>query len=354
MISEHSARNVPYQYSNRGREYDFEGQNNGIAVDLEGIPDVNRPPSGYLWDLAARHSISFRNYGFFTSFDAGTERRPDGTPLAKVNQPTQKALVGKTDEEFLRFDMRYPDSEAGMRHGSVAPVQLRAYGRYGAPSRFSEWKREFDEFVRTRTLPRLTMLRLPRDHTQGTSPGYHSPRAMVADNDYALGQVVDALSRSPYWKKTAIFVVEDDAQNGFDHVDAHRSLCFVISPHVRRSFVDHRFYNTNSVLRTMELLLGLPPMGQLDATAPPLDVFSEQPDNAEAYAAILPAREIVAEVNSAGAYRARDSQRLNFAREDAVPDAVLNDILWHAVKGRRTTKPAIRYGLRLSADRDDD
>ncbi|SRR5579884_47193 len=354
MISEYTARNAPFNYSGRGRDYDFEGENNGVPVDLLGVPDVARAPSGYIWDQCLKRGVSFRNYGFYVTF--GASRRPDGRPLTEDNMPARKALVGRTDESFRQFDMAYADSNAWLRYTAPAPKQKKAYGKFSAPSRFAEWKREFDDYVRKGNLPAFLMVRLPRDHTQGTAPGLSSPRAMVADNDYAVGQLVEAVSKSRYWRETAIFVIEDDAQSGHDHVDAHRSICFVISPYIKRATVDHRFYNTDSVLHTMEALLGLPPLCQYDAAAPILDVFGPAPDNAEPYAAILPARDIIAEVSQQTAYRARDSQKLDFSREDRVPDAVLNDILWHAIKGARTPEPPIRHGLRLTArhNRDDD
>ncbi len=357
MISEYNARNSVYNYGGRGREYDYEGENNGVPVELLGIPDVNRTPAGYIWENAARHGVSFRNWGFFLSEGGDEGNGPDGKPLSVHNQPAQKLLQDRSDTDFLQFDMAYADSDAWVAHNAPAPVQKRTFGKHNARSRFEEWKREFDDLVRTRALPKFLMVRLPRDHTQGTSPGYHSPRAMVADNDYAVGQLVEAVSRSPYWKKTAIFIIEDDAQNGFDHVDAHRSVCWVISPYVRRASVDHRFYNTDSVLRTMQLLLGLHPMSQYDATAPVMDVFGRRPENAEPFAAILPERSIIAEVNGRAAYRAADSARLDFSKEDSVPDDLLNDILWHALMGRDTPKPEVRYGLRLhpeAQEREDD
>jgi hypothetical protein len=177
---------------------------------------------------------------------------------------------------------------------------------------------------------------------------------MVADNDYAVGRVVEEISKSPYWKKSAIFILEDDAQAGHDHVDAHRSTTLVISPFCRRGVVDGSFYNTDSTLRTMELLLGLPPMCQYDAVAPPIACFSSSPDNAEPYTAMLPAREIIAEVNGATAFRSDLSARLNFAQADAVPDAILNHILWHAIKGADVPEPPSRSGLRIGPEEDDD
>ncbi len=349
MASEYTIRNLPFNYSGRGRNYDFEGQNNGVPVDMLGIRDVARAPGGYIWDNCARHGVSYRNYGFYNAFSDG-EKGPDGKPIVKDNAPTKKALSGAhNDENFFRFDMAYADSDAWKTLNAPAPLQRRAYGKFNASSRYAEWRREFDQYVKNGDLPQFSMLRLPRDHTQGTSPGLHSPRAMVADNDYAVGQIVEAVSHSRYWNETAIFVLEDDAQSGQDHVDAHRSICFVISPYIKKATVDHRFYNTDSVLRTMEALLNLPPMCQYDAVAPLIGVFDTQAVNAAPYAALLPPREIIGEVNSKTAYRAKDSQRLDFSREDRVPDAVLNDILWHSVKGVATPEPPARHGLRLTA-----
>lgn len=354
MANEYTSRNAPYGYSQRGRPYDYDGRNGEVAVDLLGLPDVARSSGGYLWDNLLRRGVPFRNYGFFTSLNISDAGVPIETP-GVGNRPTKKALAGKTDENFRRFDLAYADSDAWVAHDAPAPNQLRSYGAFGARSRFEAWKREFDGYVRRRDLPPFQMIRLPRDHTAGTTPGLQSPRAMVADNDYAVGQVVEAISQSPYWKKSALFILEDDAQNGFDHVDAHRSIAFVISPLVRKGTVDHRFYNTDSMLLTIELLLGLPPMCQYDAIAAPLNIFREKAGNDDAYAAILPEKRIIAEFNRATAYRAGDSQRLNFREPDAVPDQELNDILWHALRGRDSPKPAIRYGLRLgSHPRDED
>lgn len=354
MVSAYTARNMPYNYSGRGRAYDQEGQNNGVPVDLLGIPDVSTPPSGYIWDLCAKHGVSYRNYGFYENFADPSEIGLDHKPDVVENAPNKKALVGHSDLNFRLYDMAYADSDAWVIYNAPAPKQRRTYGQFDAPSRFAAWKREFDAYVQNGNLPRFMMIRFPRDHTSGTSPGYHSPRAMVADNDYALGQLVEAVSKSPYWKKTAIFVLEDDAQSGYDHVDAHRSIAFVISPYVKKGTIDSRFYNTDSMLRTMELLLGLPPMCQYDAVAPPMTVFGDAPDNDAPYTALLPPRHIIAEVNQATAYRAEDSERLlNPLLEESMPDEELNDILWHAIKGRKTPKPPKRYSLRLFPEREE-
>ncbi len=350
MISEYNARNAPYGYSRRGRDYDYEGRVGGTPVDLEGLPDVNRPASGYIWEHAIRQNVSLRNYGFFTSSGPATGKDPDGKPLGSDNVPSKKQLVGVTDTDFRQFDMAYADSDAWVTYNCPAPQQLGSFGKNGSRSRFEEWAREYREFIRTGAMPRLTLVRLPRDHTQGTAVGHSSPRAMVADNDYALGQIVELVSNSPYWMKTAIVVLEDDAQNGYDHVDAHRSFCLVISPYTRRGVLDSRFYNTTSALRTMLSLLGMAPMGQYDAIAPRIDVLQPTPENREPYRAILPARDIIAEVNSRMAYRAADSSRFDFSREDAVPDDELTDIVWHSVKGRSTTPWA--WSRRPKADSD--
>ena len=345
MASEFTARNVPHNYSGRQRPYDFEGTNNGIAVDLAGIPDAARPAGGYLWDLAAAHKVSLRNYGFFMDdVDLPRTQAEEGTKGLE-NSPTKKALLGKSDPDFRQFDLTFADSEAWvMEKIDPAPKQMTAYGRFKDPSRVTTWKREFADYVKHGNLPALSLLRVMRDHTSGTTAGASSARAMVADNDYAVGQIVETISKSPYWKSSLIVIVEDDAQNGYDHVDAHRSIAFAISPFIRKGLHDSRFYNTDSMLRTIELMLGLPPMTQYDAVAPPLDVFSVSPENAEPYSATLPDRTILAEVNTRKAYRAKDSERLlKTTREESGPDEELNDILWRSIKG--TTPPARHYTL---------
>ncbi len=352
MANEYTIRNSMYNYSGRGRSYDFEGLNNGTPVDLIGLPDVARAPGGYIWDHALKHRVPFRNYGFFVSDIGPDEKDGSGKSLASPNAAVKRALADRTDVSFLQYDLTYADSDAWVTYNCPAPDQKKAFGVRNAPSRFAEWKAEFDEYCRNGNLPRFIMLRLPRDHTAGTKAGAGSPRAMVADNDYAVGQVVEAVSKSPYWKSSVICVLEDDAQAGHDHVDAHRSIALVVSPFSKPG-VDSRFYNTDSMLRTMELLLGMPPMCQYDAVASPIDCFAATRINAEPYTAILPPRSIVAEVNGRRAYRSEISGRLNFAEADAVPDALLNNILWHAIKGEDTPEPPSRSGLRLTSDDDD-
>ena len=347
MANEFNSRNVVYGYTGKPRPYEYEGSNSGVAVDLAGITDVSRTPGGYIWDNCARNKVSYYNMGFFTDDLRLPRSKAEEGTKGLENAPTKKALVGHSSADYRQFDEDYADSEAWVKHGlSPAPKQLAAYNKFKDASRFTTFRREFADFVSQGNLPRFMMVRLGNDHTAGTTAGSYAPRALVADNDYAVGQLVETVSHSPYWKKTAIFIVEDDAQNGNDHVDAHRAPAFVISPFVRKGTKDSRFFNTDSVLHTMENLLGLPPMNLYDAAAPALAVFAATPENAAPYDALLPAKEIIAEVNGKTAYRAADSARLIPRREaDTTPDDELNDILWHSIKGKNTPMPPARYSL---------
>ncbi len=341
QANEYVQRNTVTNYSGRGRSYDFEGSNSGVAVDLQGLPNVARAPGGYLWDLAAKHGVSFRNYGMYIGFDDPEDKRMGDS--TRTNSSLNKVLATSTDADFRRYDLSYADSDAWKVHGlDKAPRQLAEFGKDRAPSRMSAWLREYDEYLVKGQMPKLMLLRLGNDHTAGTSPGGYSPRAMLADNDYAVGQLVERVSRGPLWGKTAICILEDDAQAGYDHVDCHRSIAFVISPWTKRSVVDSRFYNTDSMLRTMEMLLGLPPMNGNDAVAPPIDVFGKRAENLEPFRAILPAKAIVGEINKPTAYRAKDSQLLiNRFEEESLPDIELNDILWGSIRGAKTPRPPV-------------
>jgi len=157
------------------------------------------------------------------------------------------------------------------------------------------------------------------------------------------------VSRSPYWKDTAIFIIEDDSQTAVDHVDCHRSTCYVISSHIKPGTVDHHFYNTDSVLRSMEALLGMPPMNHYDATAPAFSFIGPSVVNREPFNAILPAREIVCAVNGRSAYGGRESERMDFSQADRAPSQRLNEILWHAAKGANVPVPPIRHGLAVTS-----
>jgi YVTN family beta-propeller protein len=348
MANEYTQRNTFTNYSGRGRNYDFEGTNNGLPASVRGKRDVAEPEGGYIWDSVTKKGLSLRNYGMFVSFDPGNVR-PESREMKGDGIATKPALEGVTSETFRRYDTAYADSEAWLEYGlPAAPRQLAKYGPMNDPSRMTAWKRDFAEIVKTRKMPSLMLVRLGRDHTAGTTAGQYSPRAMVADNDYAVGQLVDAISHSPFWKSTVIFIVEDDAQAGFDHVDSHRSPCYVISPYIRRGTFDSTFYNTDTVLRTTCLLLGTEPMNQLVATATPFGFLGSDAANASPYKAILPKREIISEINSPKAYRAKDSERLlDNLQEETGADLELNDILWHATKGAlpRPATPNSRWEI---------
>ena len=350
MTSEYTSRNTVYNYTLGQRSYDFEGEINGSPVELLGQRDVATPPGGYLWDLCAAHGLTYRTYGSFVAFGKSDEKGDDGKPLTEANEPVKKALVGHSDSNFRQFDMKYPDSEAFLKHGlPPTPRQQKSFGSFRAPSRITQWKREFDHFTATGQLPAFSLLRLCRDHTSGGADGLGSPRAMVADNDYAVGQLVDAVSHSPYWKNTAICILEDDAQNGYDHVDAHRSPALIISAYNKPRRVDHGFYNTDSMLRTMELSLGLPPMNQFDALANPLPAFARTAVNDAPYHAVLPAKEIIGEVNKRSTYRSKESEVYVAQKdEDSLDDLKLNEILWRIEKGATATLPSASQSKRAA------
>jgi len=291
----------PNQYAQRRQLYDFEGQE-----------PTAQPPAGYLWTNAAAAGVSLRNFGYWVenkrNAPAGAEQ------VARVLDPV---LARFTNRFYRSFDTDYPDVER-------ARVFLR----------------ELSDDEKSGSMPRLTLVRLGNDHTSGTTPGKIAPLAAMADNDYALGLIVEAVSHSRFWATTAVFVVEDDAQNGPDHVDSHRSPAFVISPYVKRHRVDGTMYNTASVLRTIELLLGLRPMTHFDAGARPMtSVFESTPDLAS-YAVEKP-RIPLDTRNPAGAPGARASARMNFDEADAIDDDELNDILWVAIR-RSTPPPPVR------------
>jgi len=280
------------------------GSRRGI-YDYEDGADAAIPHAGYVWDVVASHGISLRNYGEFVT--AGPSKP---VPVSVSDD----ALRSRTDRNFATYDLSIPDVE-----------------------RFAEWKREFDAFERTGTLPQLEIVRFARDHTNGTRQDSGTPQAMVADNDLAVGRLADAVSHSKDWASTAIFVIEDDAQNGPDHFDEQRAPFYLISPYAGGG-VQHGRYTQASVLRTIEILLGLPPMSPYDAGARPLTAaFGAKPD-LRAFDA-LPARIDVDAKNPRYAYRAADSARLDFAHADRADAGELNDILWHAVKGARATPP---------------
>jgi DNA-binding beta-propeller fold protein YncE len=289
----------PSNYARRNPNYDFEG----------GEPAAY-PPAGYLWTNAASAGLSMRNYGYWVVNKK--EAGPDGVQIERVLDPV---LSKVTNMKYRSFDTDYPDVKR-------AQVFLD----------------DLAQFEASNQMPALMFLRLPNDHTSATTPGKIAPLSAFADNDYALGMIVEGISRSKFWPSTAIFVLEDDAQNGPDHVDSHRSPAFIISPYTRRGMVDSRMYNTTSMLRTMELILHLHPMTHFDAAARPMfAAFSAQP-SLEPYQAEKP-RISLEDRNPANSSTASRSLRLDFHAEDLNDDNEVNDILWLALRGADPPPP---------------
>ena len=271
-----------------------------------GLDEVARPAGGYLWDKAAEKGVSYRSYGEWVA---------NGKTAADPGTASTKAIEGHFDPMYRGFDMDYPDAK-----------------------RVDRFLQELAEFEKTGEMPRLIILRLPNDHTSGTSPGKWTVTACVGDNDLALGRLVEGLSRSRFWKNLAMFVVEDDAQNGSDHVDAHRTVALAISPYIKRHSVDSTLYSTSSMLRTMELILGLNPMSQFDASARPMfNSFTTQPDFAPYVH--RPARVDLNARNTRREPMADVSMRLNLEVEDRADDLLFNEIIWKAVKGADAVMP---------------
>ena len=372
--SDYTEKTWEIGYRGLERDYDYEGMV-GKAVPLdEGIPDVDEPGTGYLWADVAREGLTHRNYGEFVGTEWCNDFHParppqEGTPAPEgkpcsrtfINKgealppnvgqphgapspwpwqvpviardvPTKPELAGHFDPHYADFNLFYPD-------------QLRV----------DEFLNEFEGFVKARAervkdreLPQFVILRLPNDHTMGTRPGGPRPEASVADNDLAVGRVAEAVSHSSYWDDTAIFILEDDAQDGPDHVDAHRSPALVISKYSPGSpdhpFVDHGFYTTVNMIRTMEALLGLPPMNNNDDVAVPMAPLFSGPGTQPPFSADQRGRTtgLIYAVNSASAPGARDSARMDFSRADANDAARLNAILWQERRGS-VPMPAPRH-----------
>jgi YVTN family beta-propeller protein len=338
IASEFVQRNAQYDYSGRERNYDYEGQNNGSPVDEMGIRNVNDPPGGYVWDAFLKGHVEFKNYGFYMA-EGVPIKTPSGKPIAEDNSIAMKALEGRSAMDFRMFDTDYADSDAWEIHHLTWPQHRKSWGDPPAKSRFEAWKRDYLKLLAEDKVPPLMMVRFGNDHTNGTAPDSGTPGAMFADNDYAVGQLVDLVSHGPLWSSTAIIVIEDDAQGGFDHVDGHRSICLVVSPFVQRGLVDSRFYDTDSALRTVLQLFNLAPPNQFLGSAEPLRVFGRKPVNSEPYTAILPPKDTF-KVNTKDSYRSADSARLfHKDHEESEADEQLADILWGDAKGPNGPKP---------------
>jgi len=383
ITSDYTEKIWPINYRNGQRTYDFEGIVLGEYPLLQHIADVDEPSTGYLWANAARAHLSYRHYGEFVNTEWCTEAEwvnspastgtttalcakksvtpgeplPQGVgatpgkpspwpwaiPLIARNVATKPELVGHFDPNYADFRLEYPD-------------QYRA----------DEFLREFKEFVSAREhgqtqseLPTLVVMRLPNDHTYGTRPGMPTPQASLKDNDLALGRVVEAVSHSPYWDDTAIIALEDDAQDGPDHVDAHRSIALVISKYAPRTVaprVEHGFYTTVNAIRTIEDLLGLPPMNHNDAQASPIvGQFTGKGDQ-PAYEADRrhESDDSLYEANAPDNKGAKQSSLLDFSKEDQADPAKLNAILWRATMGKQRMPKPKHTVFPASKDRDDD
>ena len=286
----------PNSYGQRRKTYDYEG---GEAAAL--------PPAGYLWGNAHLAGVSIRNYGYWvtnkTAIPAGGEQ------IATVRDPQ---LAPSTDRGYRGFDLDYPDV-----------------------SRAAEFIRELHGFEQSGQMPQLSFVRMGNDHTSGLEAGKIAPLSAAADNDYGVGLLVEAVSHSKFWADTAIFIVEDDAQNGPDHVDSHRSPAYVISPYTKRHTVDSTMYNTVSMLRTMELFLGMKPMTQFDANARVMSSVFQSDPNLETFSAEKPRIAL----DTRNPPRAGTHAHLDLRDADRVEDAEMNAELWQAIKG----KPLPRY-----------
>ncbi|MCC8423699.1 bifunctional YncE family protein/alkaline phosphatase family protein [Mucilaginibacter sp. UR6-11] len=275
----------PTNYSSRGPAY---------SGSASGAND------GYIWDYCKRAGVTYRSYGEFGSY----------------NKASIKSLQGHMSPHSPGFNTKIMD-------------QVRA----------NAWIHDFDSLLTINAVPQLSTLRISEDHTSGQKRGEYSPIASVADNDLAVGRIVEHLSQSPIWKESVVFILEDDAQAGPDHIDAHRSPAYVIGPYVKRDAVVHSMYSTSGMLRTIELILGLPPMSQYDAAALPFyECFTNKPVLTPYQ--LKPAQVSIDSRNVAFNESSKRSEFFNLANEDKVPDRDMNEVIWKAVKGENAVMPA--------------
>jgi YVTN family beta-propeller protein len=280
----------PSTYSNRRQDYDYEGS------------AASRPSAGYIWDAAIAKGLSVRDYGEFTDFS---------TKAGDPEKPVVASLAGRIDPHYRGFDLHVTDQ-----------------------SRMDEWIREFKQFVKNGQLPALEIVRLPNDHTSATRAGARTPYAMVADNDLALGRMIDALSHSAYWKDTVVFVLEDDAQAGPDHVSDHRAEALVIGGQIKRGFVDHTHYTTSGMIRTIEDILGLARMSQYDAAARSMAADFAPTADLAPWSTIPESVDLNA-VNPAESKTASASQRLDLSGADRADSTQFNKILMEWAKSHK-------------------
>jgi YVTN family beta-propeller protein len=290
LANDYLEKTWPTGYGRRG------GQTEGM-----GRREIANNRDGFIWDFCKRANITYRTYGVFQDTEKG-------------NIPS---LIGRECSSFTTF------YKSDVRD----------------TTRFQQWKSDFDSLLAINSVPSFNTIRLGMDHTQGMAVGKPTPYSCVADNDLAVGLLIEHLSNSSIWKEIAVFIVEDDAQNGPDHVDAHRSIAFVVSPYTKRKFVDHTMYSTSGMLRTIELILGLPPMTQYDAAATPMwRSFTQTPDITK-YTAV-PCTIDLNQKNVAHTKSAQRSALLDFTEADKIGDRLFNEILWKGLKGESAEVPA--------------
>jgi YVTN family beta-propeller protein len=297
-------KNWPVSYGGRGGSYPGEGER-----------EIANNKNGFLWDYCKKFGVSYRSYGEFIS-DAKTANIP--------------SLNDHFCKEFTGWDMGTRDTV-----------------------RFREWKNDFGKLLAKGDVPRLNTLRFGNDHTEGLRLGRPTPKAFAADNDLAVGLFVEHLSNSPIWKESLVIILEDDAQNGPDHVDAHRSTTYLAGGFVKQGFVDHTMYSTSSALRTIELILGLPPMTQYDAAAEPMWRCFNSTASHPPFKSVSNLVDLN-EVNKTENELSRISEKFDFSKEDRVPDAIFNEVLWSAIKGTSTPCPAPVRAAFFSTEKDGD
>jgi hypothetical protein len=335
-VSDYVQKNWMQNYGGRGRPYDF------------GVYAATWPGTGFLFDQAEREGISYFNYG---EAIAGTV--PVFPDKDRTNAMQQEEL-----KKFSKSDLGtgFPSvggvAPGGQCYPNDADIETDAITQQqtydstpptgapaGAESRFDCFNQRFQSQLAANSVPAFNYLVLPNDHTVGTTPGKRTPQALVADNDYGLGQIVDTISHSSIWDSSAIFVVEDDSQDGADHVDAHRIPAWVISPYTKPGAIVAHRYDFVSAIRSMELILGMEPLGLNDAVAEPMyAAFTATRQNAAPYTALVPKQDRLA-LNASNAADARLSASLDFRQLDQVPQQLLDRILWHAVYGENSTPP---------------
>ena len=366
ITSDYNEKTWQIAYRGKERTYDYQGQNADEYPLDHNLPDVDDPFTGFIWDNLAAHHLSFRIYGEFVN----AQWCNDKPKAARPKQGTPSGQEAKCPRTEVQQGGTLPPN-VGRPHGGVSPwpwpvplfsgvkptkAVLRDHfdplypdfnTDYPDQLRADEFLNEFGAYVRAREahegadleLPSFVLLYLPDDHTGGTRPNRARPAANVADNDLALGRVVDAVSHSPYWDDTAIFVLEDDAQDGADHVDAHRSIAFVISKYspgsAAKPYIEHRFYTTVNMMHTMESLLDLPAMNQNDAYAPVMSGLFTGPGDQPPYKADDRNLKngLIYETNKRDSPGAKVSSKMDFSRPDAAGAARLNRVLWQDRKG---------------------